>query len=138
MLFSVRQWRGAASKGEGEVPGWMRKLDGITAARAVRLAALFNSAKPKNLLLTIGAGLAVAQVGASAAGQATAIGVFVMLGTIGLGVPLSIHLLTPNRGTDRLVALRDRMVGENATIVAVLCIVIAAELLGDAVTSLAS
>ena len=109
----------------------------MKAAGAAGLAVLFV-VKPKNLLLTIGAAVAVAQVGASAAGQASAIGVFVVLGTAGLGVPLAIHVLMPNRGEELLTGLRDWMVDQNATISAVLALVIAAKLLGDALISLTS
>ena len=99
---------------------------------------LFNAVKPKNLLLTIGAGVAVAQVGASASGQAAAVAVFVLLGTVGPGIPLAIHVLMPHRGAVLLIGLREWMVRENATIVAVLALVIAAKLLGDALVSLTS
>jgi threonine/homoserine/homoserine lactone efflux protein len=137
VLFAVRQWRGRG-EADTEAPGWMRKLDNVTAARAAGLAVLFNLVKPKNLLLAMGAGVAVARVGASAAGQASAIGVFVVLGTAGLGIPLAIHMLMRNRGRDLLVGLRDWMVRENAVIIIVLCLAIAAKLLGDAVIALSS
>ncbi len=138
VLFGVRQWRAPASDGgETEAPGWMRKLDDVTMPKAVGLAALFV-VKPKNLLLTIGAGIALAQVGVSPAAQAVGVAVFVALGTAGLAIPLAIHLLMPNRGRDLLAGLRDWMVSENATIIAVLSIVIAAKLLGDALVSLTS
>jgi len=136
VLFAVYEWRGReSSEAETDAPGWMRKLDRVKVAGAAGLAGLFV-VKPKNLLLTIGAGVAVAQVGASAAGQASAIGVFVVLGTAGLAIPLAIHVLMPNRGEGMLIELRDWMVRQNETIVTVLSLVIAAKLLGDAVISL--
>ena len=138
VVFAARQWRGRESRAaKTEQPGWMRKLDTVTVAKAAGLAVVFVI-KPKNLLLTIGAGVAVAQVGASAAGQVVAVGVFVALGTAGLGIPLSIHVLMPGRGRELLLALRDWMVRENATIIAVLSLVIAAKLLGDALVSVTS
>lgn len=139
VLFGVRQWRGR-SGGDKETgtPGWMRKLDNVSVARAAGLAAAFNVVKPKNLLLTIGAGVAIAQVGASAAGQAAALAVFLVLGTVGLAIPLAIHVLMPGRGVGLLTELRDWMVRENATIIAVLSLVIAAKLLGDALVSLST
>jgi len=136
VLFAAYEWRErASSEAETEGPGWMRKLDRVKLAGAAGLAVLFV-VKPKNLLLTIGAGVAVAQVGASAAGQASAIGVFVVLGTAGLAIPLAVHVLMPDRGEGLLIDLRDWMVRQNATIVAVMSLVIAAKLLGDAIISL--
>ena len=139
VVFGVRRWRGPERRATvAATPGWMRHLDDVTVPRAAGLAAAFNVVKPKNLLLTIGAGIAVAQVGASPAGQASAICVFVVLGSIGLAIPLAIHVLMPSRGRHLLIELRDWMVRENATIIAVLSLVIAAKLLGDALISLST
>jgi Sap-like sulfolipid-1-addressing protein len=139
VLFGVRQWRRRPGREtEAATPGWMRHLDTVTVARAAGLAVAFNVVKPKNLLLAIGAGLVVAQVGATPAAQASAIGAFVVLGTVGLAIPLAVRLLVPTRGRDLLIELRDWMVRENATIIAVLCLVIAAKLLGDALISLST
>jgi hypothetical protein len=138
VVFAGREWRGRKSaEKEGDGPGWMRKLESVTVPKAAGLAALFVL-KPKNLLLTIAAGVAVAEVGASPTGQAVAVAVFVAVATGGLAFPVSIHLLMPKRGRGLLVELRDWMVRENATIVAVLCLIIAAKLLGDALISLTS
>jgi hypothetical protein len=138
VLFGVRQWPGRVSDGaETEAPGWMRKLDNVTIVKAAGLAALFV-VKPKNLMLTIGAGIAVAQLGVSPAAQVVGVAVFVTLGTAGLAIPLAIHVLMPNRGRDLLTELRDWMVSQNAAIIAVLSLVIAAKLVGDALISLTS
>jgi hypothetical protein len=137
VVFAVRQWRGREDRAEMEAPGWMRRLDSVTAAKAAGLAVVF-AVKPKNLLLTIGAGVAVAQVGASAAGQAVALAVYVALGSAGLAIPLAVHVLLPRRGSDLLIGLRDWLVRANVTIIAVLSLVIAAKLLGDALVALTS
>jgi hypothetical protein len=138
VVFAVREWRGRESaETDADAPSWMRRLDSITVPKAAGLAALFV-VKPKNLLLTISAGVAVAQVGASPIGQAVALAVFVALGTTGLGIPLSIHVFMRDRGRGLLIELRDWMVHQNATIIAVLCLIIAAKLIGDALTSLTS
>lgn len=139
VLFGMRRWRGRTDREtEPATPGWMRHLHNVTVARATGLAAAFNVVKPKNLLLTIAGMVAVAQVGANPAGQATAVCAFVLLGTVGLGIPLAIHVMMGERGRDLLTELRDWMVRENAAIIAVLSLVIAAKLLGDAVISLTS
>ena len=96
------------------------------------MAMLLAAAKPKNLLLTIGAAIAVAELGVSASAQAGALAVFVFLGTLAPGIPLAISLLMRERGTAILAGVRSWMVRENATIVVVLCLVFAAKLLGDA------
>ena len=137
VLFALRQWRGRG-EAENEAPAWMRKLDNMTVAKAFGLAALFNVVKPKNLLLAIGAGVAVAQVGASSTGQTVGIAAFVTIATAGPGIPLAIHVAMPKRGRGVLLALRDWMVRENAIIIAVVSLIIAAKLIGDALVALAS
>ncbi|MGA8804474.1 MAG: GAP family protein [Solirubrobacterales bacterium] len=133
LVVAARQWRGGgASETEDELPAWMQKVDGLTTPRAAGMAVILAAAKPKNLLLSIGAAIAVAELGVSAGAQAGALAVFVLLGTLAPGIPLSISLLLGTRGTAILAEARSWMVRENATIVVVLCLVFAAKLLGDA------
>ncbi len=101
MLFAARQWRGRVSDdADGSAPGWLRKLDDVNAVKAAGLAVV----KPKNLLLMIGAAIAVAQTGASASGQAAAIAVFVALASTGVASPLAVHVVMPGRGRDLLAS----------------------------------
>jgi hypothetical protein len=116
----------------------MRRLDNMTVTKAFGLATLFNVVKPKNLLVAIAAGVAVAQVGASPHGQAVGIAAFVIIATAGVAIPLAIDVAIPNRGRELLLALRDWMVRENGMIIAVVSLIIAAKLLGDAIISLTS
>lgn len=133
LLVAARQWRGRGDGGtETELPAWMQKVDGLTTPRAAAMAVFLVAGKPKNLLLTIGAALAVAELGVSASAQAGALAVFVFLGTLAPGIPLALSLLMRERGTALLAEVRSWMVRENATIIAVLCLVFAAKLLGDA------
>ncbi len=134
LLVAARQWRGRGDGGtETELPAWMQKVDGLTTPRAAAMAVFLAAGKPKNLLLTIGAALAVAvaELGVSANAQAGALAVFVFLGTLAPGIPLAFSLLMRDRGTALLEEVRSWMVRENATIIAVLCLVFAAKLLGD-------
>jgi Sap, sulfolipid-1-addressing protein len=123
------RWRdGAAS----EMPGWMRKVDGLATAQAIGMAVFLAALKPKNLLLTIGASIAIAGVGVSAGAQAGALIAFVALGSLAPVAPLALSLLMRERASSALLRVRDWMVRENAMIVAVLCLVFATKLLGDA------
>jgi hypothetical protein len=105
VLFAARQWRGRVSHdADGSAPGWLRKLDDVNGAKAAGLAVVFAVVKPKNLLLMIGAAIAVAQTGASASGQAAAIAVFVALASTGVASPLAVHVVMPGRGRDLLAS----------------------------------
>jgi Sap, sulfolipid-1-addressing protein len=139
LVAAVWQWRGRADEdAEQELPAWMRKVDGLTTPRAAAMAVFLAAGKPKNLLLTIGAAVAVAELGVGTGAQAGAIAVFVLLGTLAPGVPLAVSLLMGARGSAILAGTRSWMVRENVAIVVVLCLVFAAKLLGDALSALGS
>jgi Sap, sulfolipid-1-addressing protein len=139
LLVAARQWR-RRPRGdtEPELPGWMKTIDTFAAPKAAGIAFLLSSVNPKNLILIAGAAAAIAQTGVSTGDQAVALAVFVVVGALGPGIPVAIYFLMRDRAIVILESLRAWMVGENATIMAVICLIIAAKLIGDAVTGLAS
>jgi threonine/homoserine/homoserine lactone efflux protein len=138
-VVAVRQWH-ARPRGdaEPELPGWMKTIDTFTPPKAAGMAVLLSAVNPKNLLLVVGAAAAIAQTGASTVDQAVALLVFVLLGTLGPGIPVAIYLLMREHAAVVLEGMRGWMARENATIMAVLCMVIGAKLVGDAISGLAT
>ncbi len=137
LLVAVRQWRGRPKGGEaGDLPKWMRSIDRFTAGRSVAMGAALSGVNPKNLLLTVAAAAAVAQAGLSAGEQAVSMGVFVLIGTLGPGIPVVIYFAMGERAERLLGELKLWMAGNNAAIMAVLCLVIGAKLLGDGISGL--
>lgn len=132
LVVAVWQWRGRGDEVGDELPGWMQKVDGLTASGAAIAAIFLAAAKPKNLLLTIGVAIAIAELGVGAGAQAAGLATFVLLGTLAPAIPLVISVLMGERGSAILTEVRSWMVRENRTIIAVLCLVFAAKLLGDA------
>ena len=137
LLVAVRQWRGRPAEGEtAELPAWMPAIDTFKPAKAAGLAVLLAAVNPKNLLLTVGAAAAIAQTGASAGAQAVALAVFVVIGTLGPGAPVALYFALGERSAEKLESLRTWMAAHNAAIMAVLCLVIGAKLIGDAIAGL--
>ena len=91
---------------------------------------------PKNLLLTVGAAAAVAQAGASTGDEVVAMAVFVVVATIGPGIPVAIYFAMGERAAKLLDELKAWMGAHNAAIMAVLLLVIGAKLLGDGISGL--
>ena len=138
-LLAVRQWRGRPRDGtEPQLPAWMKRIETFTPFKSAGMGALLSAVSPKNLLLVVAAAAAIAQTGASAVGQAVALIVFIMLATLGVGAPVAIYFLMGDRATRILDELRDWMVRENATMITVICLIIGAKLIGDAITALAT
>ena len=53
-----------------------------------------SAVNPKNLLLTVAAASAIAQTGVDAGSQAVALAVFIVIGTLGPGLPVVMAAVT--------------------------------------------
>ncbi len=138
LLVAVRQFRGRPRGDEQpQMPKWMATMDRTTPLAALGLAAALSGVNPKNLLLAIGGGAAIAQTGIPGGQQAIAYLVFALIGTLGVGIPVGIYFVLGKRSEKVLGELKDWMSQHNAVIMTVLCLVIAAKLIGDAIGSLA-
>jgi threonine/homoserine/homoserine lactone efflux protein len=137
VLLAVKQWLGRPRRGaEGDLPSWMMKVDTFTPGRTVAIAVALSGVNPKNLVLIVAAGAAIAQTGIDAGEQAIALGVFVLVGTLGPGLPVVAYFLLGDRAHRLLDELKAWMGAHNAAIMAVLCLVIGAKLIGDAISGL--
>jgi hypothetical protein len=64
LLIAAKQWRGRPTAGvEPAMPKWMAGIDAFSPLKAFTLALLLAGVNPKNLLLSAGAGAALAQLG---------------------------------------------------------------------------
>jgi threonine/homoserine/homoserine lactone efflux protein len=137
LLAALRQWRGRPrGDTQPELPAWMRTIDGFRAPKAAGMGVLLSAINPKNLLLTVAAGAAIAQTGAGAGTQAVALAVFVLIGTLGVAIPVVVFFAMGSRSEDLLDGMRSWMAAHNAAIMAVLLLVIGAKLLGDGLSGL--
>jgi threonine/homoserine/homoserine lactone efflux protein len=140
LLIALRTWHGRP-RGDGKeasLPSWMKSIDAFTAAKSFGMGALLSGVNPKNLLLTVSAGAAIAQTGVSAGKQAVALAVFIVIGTLGTGVPVAIYFTLGERAKKLLDGLKDWMGAHNAAIMTVLCVLLAAKQLGDGITGLSA
>jgi Sap, sulfolipid-1-addressing protein len=138
LLVAARQFRSRPHGDEQpQMPKWMSTIDKTTPVAAVGLAAVMSGANPKNLLLAVAGAAAIAGTGISGGEQAIAYLVFVLIATLGVGIPVGIYFAMGARSETLLAGLKDWMSAHNAVIMSVLCLVIAAKLIGDAITGLA-
>ncbi|WP_432159137.1 GAP family protein, partial [Streptomyces sp. bgisy153] len=127
-------------RGDEEValPKWMKTVDSFSPAKAGALGLALSAVNPKNLLLTIAAATAIARSGASAGAQAVALAVFVVIGALGTGTPVVLYFALKERSKHILDGLKSWMEKNNSAIMAVLCLILAAKLIGQAVSDLSS
>jgi hypothetical protein len=137
LLVAVRQFRGRPhGEEQAAMPNWMGAVDNFKPPAVVGTGALLAGANPKNLLLAGGGAATIAQTGIAAAQQAIAYVIFAVIATIGVGAPVGIYFAMGNRSQDILGRLKDWMGQHNAVIMSVLCLIIGAKLIGDAISAL--
>jgi threonine/homoserine/homoserine lactone efflux protein len=137
LLVALRQFRGRPHGDEQpQMPKWMATIDKTSPPAAFGLAALLSGANPKNLLLAVAGGAAIAQTGIPGGQQAIAYLIFALIGTLGVGLPVVIYFVMGARSEKLLAGLKDWMTQHNAVIMSVLCLVIAAKLVGDGISGL--
>jgi threonine/homoserine/homoserine lactone efflux protein len=67
LLLALKQWRSRPHEGdEPDMPKWMGAIDAFTPIKAAGAGVLLSALNPKNLLLAIGAGAAIALTGSPA------------------------------------------------------------------------
>ena len=137
LLVAARQFRSRPREGEQpHMPAWMATIDKTSPLAALGLAAALSGANPKNLLLAVAGAAAIAQTGIPGGQQAIAYLVFALIASLGVAIPVGIYFAMGTRSGKVLGALKDWMSQHNAVIMTVLCLIIAAKLIGDAISAL--
>lgn len=138
LLVAAHQFRSRPRGDEQpQMPKWMATIDKTTPLAAAGLAAVLSAANPKNSLLAVGGAAAIAQTGIPGGQQAIAYLIFALIGTLGVGIPVALYFVLGERSEKLLAGLKDWMSAHNAVIMTVLCLIIAAKLIGDGISGLA-
>jgi Sap, sulfolipid-1-addressing protein len=116
----------------------MATIDKTTTVTAIGLGAGLSGLNPKNLVLAVGGAGAIAQTRISGWQQAIAYVVFALVATLGVGIPVMIYFSMGARSEKMLGGMKDWMSTHNDVIMIVLCVIIAAKLIGDGITGLTS
>src|SRR3954454_6235869 len=137
LLVAARQFRGRPrGDDQPQMPKWMATIDDTKPVAALGLAAVLSGANPKNLLLAVAGSAAIAGTGIPGGQQAIAYLVFALIGTLGVGIPVALYFAMGDRSEKLLAGLKDWMTAHNAVIMSVLCLIIGAKLIGDAISGL--
>lgn len=138
VLVAFRQWHNRPHDGEERaMPAWMTSVDRFTTGRSVALGVALAAINPKNFVLTVGAAAAIAQTGYSTTSQAVALAAFVVIASLGVGIPVAIYFFMAERSERILGEMKSWMIRHNVAIMTVLCLIIGAKLIGDAISGFA-
>lgn len=131
LVLAVRQWRSRPREGaEPALPKWMAAIDTMTTVRGLLLGFALAAVNPKNLLMGVAAGVAVGSGGLTIGESALAIVVFTVIAASTVAVPVIAFLAATSRMAGPLESLRRWLVQNNATVMAVLLLVIGVVLIG--------
>jgi hypothetical protein len=129
--LAVRDFRNRPRTGEQPpLPAWMRAIDSVTTVKALGIAVLLSAINPKNLSLTVAAAVTIAQGGLSTAGAAFVLVLFVVFASLSIAVPVALYTLGGASAQGALNGLRKWLNANNATVTAVLLLVIGVVLFG--------
>lgn len=132
-----QQWQKRPKEGEApELPKWMAGLEDFDPTRSAAVGAALAAVNPKNLALTLAGAATIAQGGLNAAGDTVAILVFVVIASTTIVTPVVVYMVMGDRAADLLEKLRTWMAGNNATIMTIVCVVLAAKLIGAGIGGL--
>jgi threonine/homoserine/homoserine lactone efflux protein len=134
LLLAVRQWRSRPKDGaEPELPKWMSAIDSMTAVRGLLLGFALSALNPKNLLMGVAAGVAIGSGGLTGGEAVVAIVVYSAIASVTVAGPVIAYLAASTRMAGPLESLRRWLLYNNATVMAVLLLVIGVVLIGKGI-----
>lgn len=137
VLLAVRQWRSRPTAGdEPEMPSWMAAIDSLTAAKGLGLGFLLAAVNPKNLLLAASAGVIIGSAGLSGSSLVVVVAIFTLIAGCTVLIPVIGYLIASDKLAGPLDSLRGWLVHNNATVMAVLLLVIGVNVIGKGIASL--
>jgi threonine/homoserine/homoserine lactone efflux protein len=132
-----KQWQRRPKEGETpELPKWMAQLEDFDPMRSAAIGAALAAVNPKNLALTLAGAATIAQGGLDAGGDTVAILVFVVIASVTIVTPVVLYLVMGDRAAKVLESLRHWMAANNATIMTIVCVILAAKLIGAGIGGL--
>lgn len=134
LFMALRQWEGRPKPGEaGTMPKWLGAVGTFTFLRALGLGAFLSGVNPKNLLMCLGAGTTIGAAHLSGSDEVIAVAVFTVIAASTVAIPVIGYLCARSAMEGPLNDLRDWLTQNNATVMAVLLLVIGVVLLGKGI-----
>ncbi len=130
LILGIKEWRGRPRKGEEpEMPKWMSAIDGFTPVKAGGMGFALSALNPKNLMMCVAAGAAIGPAGLGTGDELLALAVFTVIAASTVAVPVIGYAVAADRLKMPLERLREWLGRENATVMAVLLVVLGATLI---------
>jgi threonine/homoserine/homoserine lactone efflux protein len=130
LLLAGRTWRQRPAPGAApEMPKWMAGIDALAPGKALLLGLLLAGVNPKNLMLSLAAGAALAQRGLPTSEAVGSLVVFWVVASLTIALPVLYYLVGGERAKSRLKDLEDWLTAHNDAVMAVVFLVLGADLI---------
>ena len=137
LVAAERQWRGRPREGEApKLPKWMGTIDSFTVGKSFGIGVLLSTVNPKNLAMSVGAGLAITQAGIPTGQEVVVLIIYVLIGASAVLAPAVVHFAMGDRAATILGGWRKWLEENNAVVGAVVLLVLAAVLIGQGIAGL--
>jgi threonine/homoserine/homoserine lactone efflux protein len=135
--LALKQWRSRPTGDtEPPAPKWLSALDSVTALKAVGLGFALAAVNPKNLLMILGAGVAIGQATLPVDQIVIVIAIFTIIAASTVAAPVIVYRVARTRAQVWLGSAKTWLVANNATVMMVLLAVIGAVLIGKGIGGL--
>jgi threonine/homoserine/homoserine lactone efflux protein len=119
------------------MPKWMAGIDAFSPGKAFTLGLLVAGVNPKNLLLSLGAGAALAQAGPSTPEAVVSWVIFVVVGSLTIAGPVVYSLVGGETARATLDAMKQWLAVHNVAVMTVLFLFFGVKLVADALPAVA-
>ncbi|HEY6624060.1 MAG TPA: GAP family protein [Acidimicrobiales bacterium] len=134
LFLGLRNWRKRPAPGETTaLPRWLRAIENITPGKSVGLGVGLSAINPKNLIMSLGGGIAISQAPTSPGGHVGAAVIFVALAATTVVVPVVLYRIMGARAQPMLESLDAWLEQNSATVMSVLLLVIGVVLIGKGI-----
>jgi threonine/homoserine/homoserine lactone efflux protein len=124
LFLAYRNWQKRPEPGaEVAMPEWMSSIDTMTGGKALGLGALLSGVNPKNLAMTLGAGVAIAAEELVAAQTIVALIVFIVVACISVAAPVIVYFVMGDKAEPMLNSWKAWLTHNNSTVMMLLCLV---------------
>jgi threonine/homoserine/homoserine lactone efflux protein len=137
LLLAAKQWLNRPAPGvQPEMPKWMAGIDSFSPGKALTLGLIVAGVNPKNFLLSVGAGAALAQVGPSTSEAIVSWLVFIVVGSVTIAGPVIYYLVGGEKARASLDSMKQWLAVNNAAVMTVLFLFFGVKLIADALPAL--
>lgn len=119
IVLAVRTWRNRPRAGESApVPRWINAIDALTFWRGLAVGFVYSAFRPKNLLISLAAGVVIGSAGLDLAPSAIVLAIFIVFAASTIAAPVAAYFSGAPKVTTGLEGLREWLLRNVSTVTA--------------------